>query len=353
MSRLSTLRQRLAKEGLDALLVTDILNVRYLTNFTGSSATLYITEKEGFFITDFRYTEQAREEIPKEFEIIEEKDLKKALCQLVEKGMCVGFEEKTLSVGRLKTLKKGLSARFLPTKGLIDSMRMVKDEDEIAKIKEAIKIAHASFCKIRPLLREGTSEIEIAATLEFQIRMGGDGVGFPSIVASGRRSSLPHARSTHKRLKMGESVIIDCGAVYKGYNSDLTRTIFVGDGDEEMRYVYRVVLDALEVGLSIIRPGLLASELDIKVRRFIKDRGFGDHFGHNLGHGVGLGVHEDPEISSRNRSRLREGMVFTIEPGIYLPGKGGVRIEEMVLVKEGGCEVLSEEVSRNELHLPS
>jgi Xaa-Pro aminopeptidase len=232
-------------------------------------------------------------------------------------------------------------------------MRAVKEEVEIAKIKEALKISGDSFSKIKPLLREGVSEVEIAATLEFEIRIGGgDGVGFPSIVASGSRTSLPHAKATHKRLKKGEPLIIDWGAIYDGYHSDLTRTLFIGKVDKEIMRIYKVVLEALEYGLSIIRPGILASELDQKVREFIKDRGFGAYFGHNLGHGVGLDVHEAPEISSKNRCRLKEGMVFTVEPGVYIPGKGGVRIEEMVVVRKDGCEVLSEGIKRDELYIP-
>lgn len=341
-------------EGLDGLLVTDILNVRYLTNFTGSNAILYVTKRDGFFITDFRYIEQAKKEISEGLEIIEESEPKKVLCNLVGRGDRVGFEPDRLSVERFKTLKRWLNCEFIPKKGIISSMREVKDEEEIAKIKEAVKIANSSFERIRSLLREGVSELEIAANLEYGMRMeGSEGMGFPSIVASGERSSLPHGRATKKRLKMGETVIIDWGAVYCGYHSDLTRTVFIGEVDSEIEKAYKTVLEALEYGLSLIRPGIEVRELDEKVRGLIRERGLGPYFGHNLGHGVGLDIHEEPEISSKNRCKLVSGMVFTIEPGIYLPGKGGVRVEEMVLVKDDGHEILSGALLRDELYIPS
>lgn len=343
MSRIEKVRGLLGEEGIDGLLVTDPLNLRYLSGFSGTNGTILLTQEKTLFITDFRYLEQARLELTCEFEIIKEgNSLVDTLKSLLVGVKHLGVEGESLTINHFKELKEGLEVDILSTSGLVSSLRKIKEEEEISKIRQAIDIAHSAGEEILGLLKSGLSELEVAAELEYRMRKGGtEGFGFSSIVASGPRSALPHGQASAKRIKEGDFVILDWGAIFEGYHCDLTRTVVIGTPNNEQRRIYKAVFDAQELGIDLVKPGLKASELDQRVREFIVELGFGEFFGHNLGHGVGLDVHEAPTISKKNDDPLRPGMIFTIEPGIYIPAMGGVRIEDMVLVTDDGCEVLT------------
>lgn len=343
---------------LDALLVTDIRNVRYLTNFTGSSGFLLLTGDRSIFVTDFRYKIQAEEEITG-FELKTEKErfpenIEKLVRELDLKT--IGFEAHALSFGHYKKISERLKGKELrPTTDLVESMRIVKGKEEVISIRKAIAIAEESFKSVLDMLRHGMIEKDIAVALEYEVRKRGSGpIPFDIIVASGERAARPHATSSDKALKEGDLVIIDWGAQADGYFCDITRTFMVGSNPPspplkkgglegfDGRRIYEIVLNAQREAIKNARPGITFSGLDAVARDFIEDAGYGEYFDHGLGHGVGLSVHEAPHISWQGDGVLKEGMVFTIEPGIYIPGFGGARIEDMVLIREGGAEVLTQ-----------
>jgi len=348
MSRMAKARELLTKENVEGLLILNPPNVRYLCDFTGTSGSLFLTHNRVLFIADFRYLRQAKSELPQDFEIIkEEGSLAKTLKPLLGGVKNLGIEGDYLSVVHCKELEKGLEVNITPIPQLISSLRKIKEEKELSKIRQAIRIACAAGEAIFKLLKSNLSEVEIARELEYELRKEGtDWFSFPSIVVSGERSTFPHGWASTKKMEEGDLVILDWGAIYQGYHCDLSRTVVIGSPSQGQKEIYKVVLEAQELGISLVRPGIVASELDRKVREFITKKGWGEFFGHSLGHGVGLEVHESPAISAKNSKLLLPGMVFTIEPGIYLPGVGGVRIEDMVLVTENGCEVLTRDLPK-------
>ncbi len=342
--RIGRIRGVLRDDNIDGILITTLENVRYLSGFTGSDAALVMTESKGYFLTDSRYTTQAKEEVSG-FEFIEYKKKIEGLSDLInDLGLSgVGFEAQDLSYQAHKELAEKVSGgQLIPLNERVKNIRAVKDEEEIGRIKRAIDIASQSLRENAWRVAPGNQEREIALELEFSMRRNGaDIIAFDTIVASGVRSALPHGRASERRVEAGEFVIIDFGARYRGYYSDETCTFFCGKPNRRQQEVYQIVKDAHDKAISSVRPGMKATELDAVARDWIRDAGYGDYFGHGTGHGVGLEVHENPVIGFQSKDILEEGMVFTIEPGIYIPGWGGVRIEDMVLVTGSGCEVLT------------
>ncbi|MBI5188126.1 MAG: aminopeptidase P family protein [Nitrospirae bacterium] len=335
LSLITKIRDVLANKGIDGFLVTDITNVRYMTGFTGSSGFLMINEKRNIFFTDFRYKEQAEKEIAG-WEISIEKG---------ERQKTVINTARTFNINRLgveasityefykKLTRKGI--RLKPVKSLVEEMRKIKDEHEMTLIKKAITRAESAFRDIKPYIKAGIKEKEIALRLEEALKKRGcKTIPFDIIVAAGRNSSMPHAKVTERKLKAGDLVVIDWGGEAGGYFSDITRTFLIKGGNIDRKCeIYSTVLKANMKAIASIRDGIKSKRLDSIVRDFIKKAGYGEYFGHGTGHGIGLSVHEAPHISWTGSEVIRSGMVFTIEPGIYITGLGGVRIEDIVMVK--------------------
>lgn len=340
INRLHALRAAVAAAGLDALLVMRPENRAYLTGFTGSAGWVVVTADHGYLITDFRYIEQATAQAP-HFEIIRQTgNMNQVLAGKLEELGCkrLGFEREYLTVALYDGLKSALAGiDLIPTTQMVEDLRQMKDEHERDLMQQAAEIAEHAFLHILNVIKPGISEREIALEMEYHMRkLGADGVAFDTIVASGVRSSLPHGRASDKLIAKGDLITMDFGALYRGYCSDMTRTVVVGQPTERQREIYAIVLDAHMQALSAVRPGPLGKEIDAIARQVITDKGYGEYFGHGLGHGVGRVVHEGPSCGASGETALRPGHVVTIEPGIYIPNWGGVRIEDMVMVTEDG-----------------
>ncbi len=343
--RLEGLRKRLVAEGADAFLVTNLTNVSYLTGFTGSSGYAVVTPEKAFFITDSRYTTQSRDEVEGYEVRIQKGRLSEELGKLLKElgAKKVGFESRSVAFDFHAALLNELAGmELLPVKDAVEKLRAIKDEDEIDKISEAVRRAEGGFRENISRIAPGMVESETALGLEFNIRgLGARKVPFDIIVASGERGALPHGIASGKEMKDGETLIIDFGGEAYGYQSDITRSGVVGEPDRKQSEIYDIVLDAQKRAIEKVRAGVSCKEVDEAARGYIAAKGFGEYFGHGLGHGVGLEVHESPSVSHLSEDVLQEGMVITIEPGIYIPGWGGFRIEDMVLVTAEGCEVLT------------
>lgn len=329
---------------LDGFLVSHPPNLAYLFNFSGSSGLACCLEGETRLLVDSRYLEQAQAQAVNCKPVLVRQTQHEALKTLLRrrKGKRIGIEFKRVSHFFAMEIQSRLPAlEWVGTCDWIEELRMIKQSSEIEVLERAFQIAHRAYQTFKNEMRAGLPELEAAALLELEIRRaGGEGVSFETIVASGPRSSLPHGRASRKLIQAGESVLIDFGAIYEGYRSDLTRIHWM-EGAKRAR-IYRIVEEAQQRALAVIKPGISAATVDAAARDFIKKKGYGDHFGHGTGHGLGLEVHELPSISWRNRKqKLEEGMVFTLEPGIYLPGRYGIRIEDAVVVTPNGCRVLS------------
>ncbi|MGC8809160.1 MAG: M24 family metallopeptidase [bacterium] len=334
----------LDKENLDALLFLSLENIRYLCGFTGSEGVLLVTKQERYFLSDFRYETQAQKELRGAiFKRYRQKieGLAKLLKNLRVKRL--GFEARAMNYEDFSLLREKLPRLSLkPLVKEISRLRALKSPEEVAKIRQAVQIATASFQSILPKLKNGRKEKSIAALMEMQIiRRGGQKSAFPTIVASGPRAALPHGVASEKVLKKGEMVVIDFGACWDGYNSDETQTVILGKPSKRLREIYDLVWRAQEKALRIIRPGVSLKKIDQAARETISRAGYGKFFGHGTGHGLGLAVHEEPRISPRATGVAEEGMVFTVEPGIYIPGWGGVRLEDLILVTSRGWEKLT------------
>jgi Xaa-Pro aminopeptidase len=344
MDRLPRLRAMLAPQQLDALLISKAENRAYLTGFTGSAGTVLVTDREALLLVDFRYVEQAAGEAPGWEVIRVPRQASDSVPEIVRSRSLqrIGFEQDGLSYREYEVLGKALHpAALVPVDG-IDRLRWVKDAEELAHIRAAASVVDAGFAHIQRFLRPGIREREVALELEFFMRRhGADKEAFESIVASGMRSSLPHGLASDKALAPGEFVTLDFGAVVRGYHSDCTRTVALGQASARQREIYTLVLTAQQAALDGLRPGLSGRDADFLARQVITAAGHGDHFGHSLGHGVGLAIHEGPLLSPREDALLEAGMTVTVEPGVYLPGWGGVRIEDLVLLTPTGCEVLT------------
>ena len=344
--RQSSLRRLLEQEGLDALLVTHLPNIRYLTGFTGSAALLLVRPDATVLLTDFRYAEQAPSEAGTsaavEVDPVNVWDRLKRLCA-DRSGETIGFEAHALTVGDAGRLRDCVP-RTAPAGELVERLRAAKAPEEVAAIAAAASLAHEALAEVLPGVRVGDEERDIAARLEFALRRrGSEWHPFQTIVASGPRAALPHARTSDRRVGRGEWLLLDFGAEVDGYCADLTRTVVVGArADERQREVYGVVEAAQRRAREEVRPGMTGREADALARGLIASRGFGEAFGHSLGHGLGLEVHEAPRLSAANDRPLPAGAVVTIEPGIYLPGWGGVRLEDDVHLGAEGPRCLTD-----------
>jgi len=348
---MNTRAQRLACEleraGVDLMMVSNLVNVRYLTGYSGSNGLALIGEQQRTFLTDFRYGEQAEQEVQAEFERhTVNQDLVKAAVEFLPEGsLRVGFESEHVSVDTLERLREHYPSRveLVPIKGLVERMRIVKDEAEIELIAQATRIAQEAFEALLAAGLEGRTERELALTLEQDMRLrGAEAPSFDSIVACGPHGALPHATPREVKLTRGQLVVIDWGARYRGYCSDCTRTVAVGEPGAEAREAYELVLGAQQAGLDEIRAGGDCRAIDRAVRDIIDGAGHREHYGHGLGHGVGLEIHEAPTLSPRSEDTLEAGSVVTVEPGVYIPGVLGIRIEDLVVVGETGPRVLTE-----------
>lgn len=344
-SRLKKLRHSMANSKLDAILVTKKENYMYLSGFNGSSANLVITEKEAVLITDFRYTEQAENQA-QAYEISSYRgSIAKGLNDVLENRNIgiLGFEDANLTVDKYLEYKEKLNVVELKAIGsMIEELREIKDEEEINLVRKAVKIADDTFSHILGFIRPGIAETELAAEMEYFMRkQGASGASFEIIVASGTRSSMPHGVASGKKLEKGDAIIFDYGAIYNGYCSDITRTVFLGNPCEELRKIYGIVLNAQLAASKGVKKGTYGKDADMIARVMIENKGFGENFGHGLGHGVGLEIHEEPRLSITGGKVMKNGMVVTVEPGIYVEGLGGVRIEDMVVVNDDHPLVLT------------
>ncbi|MBN1161252.1 MAG: aminopeptidase P family protein, partial [Dehalococcoidales bacterium] len=347
--RLNKLRSRLAEKAIDAILITQPQNRRYLSGFHGTAGYLIITNKQAVLATDFRYTEQAKEQAP-DFEIKQiSASLEKWFPALVgEMGINrLGFEGGNISFNFHRQIANALkkqkcNVKMVLTGGLVEEIRATKEPDEIEFIKRASAITDAAFEEVEMKIKAGMTEKQVAWELEKDMReRGSQSLPFDIIVASGPDAALPHAIPTDRLIKTGEPVVIDMGARYQGYASDLSRTICVGKADTKYKEVYNIVLKAQTVAMEAITKGMTGNQADKIARDIIKTAGYGEAFGHSLGHGVGLAEHELPRLGPRSKDRLADGMVFTVEPGIYLTGWGGVRIEDTVVMEGGRVKMIT------------
>lgn len=345
--RRDQLARRLAEEGVDVLLISNPTNVTYLTGFSGDSSYLVVSRARSVLISDMRFTEQIAEECPG----LEAKirppaqTLQAALGEVLQplQPRSIGFESSHLSVADLESLRElAPTLDWKPGRDRVEQQRMIKDVSEIEAIREAIRIAERAFDMFLAMLRPEDREKDLSDAMESYIRRaGGTCSSFRTIVASGERAALAHAPPTHRSVGEGEMLLVDWGASGSFYKSDLTRVLGTRRISPKLESIYEVVLRAQEKALRAVRPGLKACDIDAEARSTIAEAGFGEFFGHGLGHGLGLQVHEAPAIRQHSQTVLQPGMIFTIEPGIYLPGWGGIRIEDDILVTPDGGEVLT------------
>ncbi len=350
--RLKSAYSQLKQRGLDGLLVSLPANISYLTESLSRDSFLLVSEKGNIYFTDSRYTEEAKAFLKDNAKLKEcNGPAFKCIVQAsLELGLKrIGFEERHLAFAEFAKIKEYAKGSFdlIPTHSIIEDKRQVKDKQEIARLRKTTRITALALEHIRKFLVPGIKEVEVVAELERFIRYhGARASAFDIIVASGCNSSQPHHFSGSRRLRDNEPVLIDLGVDYRGYKSDLTRVFFLGKIKVLVRKVYDIVLSAQEQAIKRIKPGAEMAEIDRVAREYIYSKGYAGYFTHNLGHGFGLEVHEDPRISRHEASALKPGMTFTVEPGIYLPGKFGIRIEDMVLVTRKGCEVLSGSINK-------
>jgi Xaa-Pro aminopeptidase len=353
-ARRDRLARLLPEEGVDAFLISNPVNVTYLTGFTGDSSTVVLSRDRVVLISDARYVGQIADECPEL-----ETHIRKPTTRIVEASAdvlkkldyrSVGFESAVVTVAEFDQLKElAATVAWKPGADRVENLRMVKDDDELERIRDAIAAAERAFTALVALLRPEDTEIELANALEANIRRAGaEAASFPPIVAAGERAALPHCPPTDKRVSASGLLLVDWGAVVRGYKSDLTRVLatrtkssFTQSDAARLQEIHRVVRAAQEAAIQAARPGVEAKAVDAAARGVIADAGYGDYFNHGLGHGLGLQIHEAPWFRATSTDVLAEGMVFTVEPGIYLPGWGGVRIEDDVRVTADGCEVLT------------
>lgn len=340
----------LQEKNIDALVVLNIENsnsatTRYISGFSGSTSIIIFSKDRRIIITDSRYWEQVKLET--EFELVKFKGGQKFISLvagiLKKLGVKnVGIEKQRISLALFEALKAELDVNYIDVSNEILQLRAIKNDDEIEKIRKAIFIAEEAFRKTLEIVKEGITEKEVSAYLEYQMKLlGADKIAFETIVAAGWRGALPHAMASEKRIEKGEPVVVDWGASYKGYVSDLTRVFCIGEPNEKVEEVHKVVLEAQERAINGIKAGLTGEAIDKLARERIEKNGYGEYFGHSLGHGIGLEVHEEPRFSSTYKNVINANSVVTVEPGIYLPGEFGIRIEDDILVTDEGCEVLS------------
>jgi len=344
-SRINRILNRNNVLGVEAYLIMKPENIYYLSGFSGSSAAIIIYKDKKIFLTDFRYMEQAKKQV-KNFQIEEiERGLLKGISQRINENNIkkIAFESSYVNHSQYLALNKLLKdVEFVSDPGGLEIIRMIKSDKEIILIKDAINSAEKVLEEVLPLIVPGFTEREISSELEYRFRkFGGDSSSFLPIVAAGKNSACPHHVPTDYKFQNGDILKIDFGLKKNGYCSDMTRSFFMGNITKKGKLIYDIVLKAQEEAINIIQPGIKASLVDETARKIINNSGYGEYFGHGLGHGIGLEVHERPSISNTNNVFLRPGMIFTVEPGIYIPDFGGIRIEDIILVTDRGCENLS------------
>jgi len=346
MEPINRLRELMSREGIDAILVSDPTNLAWLTGFTGTFGRTVVTPNDAIFVTDSRYTLQAQEEV---------KGIRtESFASPTDGDQFVAQQAKALGVSRLgfeaastthlqwqKWGEKLSDMELVPVRDIFSDLRLVKSEEEVTKIRRACGVADATFEHVRRLIQPGVSEYDIALEIEFFMRRQGAEVAFPSIVVSGERSARPHGKPSEKKLEPGDFVTMDFGARLDGYNSDITRTVVVGEATDRHREVYEIVLEAQIEALHAIRPGRKASDVDTVARDILATRDLAKYFGHGLGHGLGRLVHDGGRLSPTSDNIIEVGQVWTVEPGVYIPGFGGVRIEDDVVVREDAVEILT------------
>jgi Xaa-Pro aminopeptidase len=345
-SRQKAFQQTLAAERLDGFMVTHPPNLRYLCGYTGSNGLLLFLNGRRTFFTDGRYTEQAREEVRSARLVIPKDPLLHAAAKLLDavRSVKLGFEADHTTFAAVAEMRKLFSRKIAwkPTSGLIMRQRLVKDADELRIIRSAVVMGAECFEKALQSIHPGVRESEVAGSLEFAARQAGaEGMSFETIVAAGKRSALPHGRATNQPIPRRGFVVVDSGVILRGYCSDMTRTVHVGRVGREGRRWYEAVLEAQLAGIEAVKPGKTAGEVDQAARQVLHRAKLDKYFTHSTGHGVGLEIHEPPRLGKGQEEPLQPGMVITIEPGVYVPGKGGIRIEDMVVVTANGCEVLT------------
>lgn len=343
--RLKNLRAKMEEKGLESVLITKRESYIYLSGFTGTAAFLVVTAKKAVLITDFRYVEQASQQAPL-FEIVQYSgDVANAINDVITaEGISrLGFEEGYVTYEKYNEYKEKLKAgELVPLGGMIESLRIRKDAYELDIIRKAVEIADQAFSQILGFLRPGITESEVAAELEYQMKKkGARGASFDTIVASGERAALPHGVASNRVLQSGDVITMDFGAIFEDYCSDMTRTVFLGQPDGQLKKIYEIVLEAQLQSSQAAKAGLTGKEIDAVARNIISGYGFEKNFGHGLGHGVGLEIHEDPRVSTGGQTVMENGMIITIEPGIYVPGLGGVRIEDMLVIHDDTPIVLT------------
>lgn len=345
-NRLKDLREKLNQSKIDAFLVTSAFNVRYLSGFTGSFGYLLITKKQAYLVTDTRYEIQSKEEIYKGFKVKIQKLPFDHLVSILNRVKIkkLSFESmdiKFAAYERLKKLLKNIALK--PQINLVEKIRERKDDTEISEIRKAINIADYGFREARKRIIEQRSEKEVAMYAEIAVKKkGADGLSFNPIVASGVRGALPHAAPSNNKIKKNELIVVDFGVTLNGYNSDQTRTFCLGKVSRKVKDIYNIVKDANLEAISKVKSGVFVKDIDNTARDFIKKKKYGRYFTHGTGHGVGLQIHEAPSLGPKSNEVLEKGMIITIEPGIYIEGICGVRIEDMVLVTDKGFEVLTD-----------
>ncbi len=344
-ARQARLRKALAEKNVDALLVTHLPNVRYLCGFTGSTGMLLVAARKSLFITDGRYREQARQEVRDARVWVPKGGMLEAAAKasgaLLLKSLAIEGEHMPVAMrDKLARLLRGIRLRSVSA--AVEALRMIKDEAEIELLRRAVLLGSSLFKSALRHVHPGTSELAVSAELEYAARRAGaEGMSFETIVAAGRRSALPHGRASSQPIPGNGFVVLDFGVILAGYCSDMTRTVHVGRPSARARAMYDAVHEAQQAGLDAVRPGAAVSQVDVAARSVLRRAGLGSYFTHSTGHGVGLEIHEAPRLGKGQREILQPAMVVTIEPGVYIPGLGGVRIEDMVAVTDTGYEVLT------------
>ncbi len=344
--RLKKLQDKLSDLQLDAILLTEKVSYRYLTSFTGTRAYLLVTSDEVILFTDFRYVKQAKEQVSAAVTVVEvsfnwTEDI---LLVLKEKNIIrLGLEKEYVSYHLFSLFKdKWPEIELTPVEKSVTSLRLIKEEEEMKAIIRSVELADKAFKHILSELRPGRVERDISLELEYFLRReGAEAISFDFIVASGERGAMPHGVASDKKLQLGDLITLDFGCVLNGYCSDITRTVALGKISSRQKEIYNLVLEAQLLGLTAVGPSKTGKEVDAVVRDYFSSKDFGKYFGHGLGHGVGMEVHESPRLSPESEEELKLGMVVTVEPGLYIDGFGGVRIEDMVLVAKKGCQVLT------------
>lgn len=345
IAKLEKVRCFLREKNADGIIVSSWQNVLYLSGFTGyNDAVLLVTHKNAYIITDSRYYVQAEEQAP-DFELIKGNAMSPDVMKKLLEEQCVSsvlYENKAISYNDFFRYYEALGVKLKKADSLFSDMRLIKTPEEIDAVEKACDLASEALVKTLPMIKAGITEIEVAAMLEYNMRvLGAEKTSFDTIVASGVRGSMPHGTASSKVIETGDAVTVDFGAFYGGVCSDMTRTFFVGEPSAKMKEIYQVVLKAQTEAIAGFCMGMTGSDVDKISRDVIKDAGYGDFFGHGLGHGVGIDVHEAPNLSPKGNTVLEQGMIFSIEPGIYVPEVGGVRIEDLVTIRDGKLYVLT------------